>query len=474
MWIAAEFQKAGVKPGYGDSYLQPVPLVEFRTSRTSSLTISRSGKKLKFQAPAARVSFPIDGTRTGELVFAGFGITAPELHYDDYANINAKGKIVVVFDHEPQETLETSVFNGKGNTRYANNRSKMFNAVAHGAIAMMVIPDPLHPTGAVRPAIEALSGLPPRTGRPTQAIDGEASIPVINADASISAELFRTAGKTAADVQRALDLTLKPQTVSFSGATGELSVTNEFGRRGRSYNVLGIVEGTDPMLKQETIVYSAHFDHDGLELDGSLYPGADDNGSGTVGVVALARALAASKPKRSLLLAVFAAEERGLLGSYYYTENPTRPLASTRAVINFDMIGRNETPSKQTDGLIEIAADTSNEVNVVGLKYSPDYRSAVERANRQVDLRISTKWDEDTVVNVLFRSDQYPFLLHNIPAMWWFTGFHPDYHQITDTADRINYSKMEKILKLAALTGLDFASSEKPPAFLSTGAPTAK
>ena len=82
--------------------------------------------------------------------------------------------------------------------------------------------------------------------------------------------------------------------------------------------------------------------------------------------------------------------------------------------------------------------------------------------------------DEDTVVNVLFRSDQYPFLLHNIPAMWWFTGFHPDYHQITDTADRINYSKMEKILKLAALTGLDFANSEKPPAFLSTGAPTVK
>ena len=108
MWIAAEFQKAGVKPGYVDSYLQPVPLVEFRTARTSSLTISRSGKKLKFQAPAARVSFPIDGTRTGELVFAGFGITAPELHYDDYANINAKGKIVVVFDHRVPAATQAS------------------------------------------------------------------------------------------------------------------------------------------------------------------------------------------------------------------------------------------------------------------------------------------------------------------------------------------------------------------------------
>jgi Zn-dependent M28 family amino/carboxypeptidase len=177
------------------------------------------------------------------------------------------------------------------------------------------------------------------------------------------------------------------------------------------------------------------------------------------------------KPKRSLLFVVFAAEERGLLGSYYYAAHPLRALATTRAQVNFDMIGRDEQDSTQTHGLIDIAADTSNEVNIIGTKYSPDYRAAVEKENEFVGLHLNYKWDEDTVLNVLFRSDQYPLLLHDIPAMWWFTGFHPDYHQVTDTADKINYPKMEKILKLAYLTGFEFADAANGPKFFAAGAP---
>jgi Zn-dependent M28 family amino/carboxypeptidase len=234
-----------------------------------------------------------------------------------------------------------------------------------------------------------------------------------------------------------------------------------------------MVPGSDPQLAAETIGFSGPYDHDGLAAGGGIYHGADDNGSGTVGVVALARAFATSPapPRRSLVFAVFAAEERGLLGAYYYAAHPLRPLETTRAVINFDMIGRDEAPSTQTNGLIEIAKDTSNEFNIVGTKYSPDYRAAVERANSSVGLNLSYKWDEDTVLSVLFRSDQYPFLMHDIPAVWWFTGFHPDYHQTTDTADRINYTKMEKILKLAFITGSEFAESREAPKFLPAGAP---
>ena len=172
------------------------------------------------------------------------------------------------------------------------------------------------------------------------------------------------------------------------------------------------------------------------------------------------------KPKRSILFNVYAAEERGLLGAYYYAAHPLRPLATTRAVINFDMIGRNEAPSSQTNGLIEIAPDTSNEVNIIGTKYSPDYRATVVKSNEYVGLHLNYKWDEDTVLSVLFRSDQYPFLMHDIPAMWWFTGFHPDYHQTTDTADKINYAKMEKILKLAYVSAFDFGDAKNPPKFL--------
>jgi Peptidase family M28 len=109
-------------------------------------------------------------------------------------------------------------------------------------------------------------------------------------------------------------------------------------------------------------------------------------------------------------------------------------------------------------------------VNIIGTKYTPDYRREVERANESVGLRLSYKWDEDTVLNILFRSDQYAFLLHDVPAITWSTGLHPDYHQVTDTADKINYAKMEKILKLAFISGFDFADAANPPMFLTTGA----
>jgi len=184
-----------------------------------------------------------------------------------------------------------------------------------------------------------------------------------------------------------------------------------------------------------------------------------------VGVVELARAFALNsvKPKRSLLFIVYAAEERGLLGSYYYASHPLRPIETTRAVINFDMIGRNEAPVNPANPQPDISPDTSNELGLIGTHYAPDYRSAVERANRTVGLKLNYKWDLDSTQQVLFRSDHYPFLLRDVPAVWWFTGFHPDYHQVTDTVEKINFEKMTKILKLAYLTAFELADAANPP-----------
>ena len=463
-WIAAEFAKAGLKPLVDDSYLQPVPLVEYRGDRQlSSLLLKVNGKSETLQATG---SYPNDGNYSGKIIFAGFGITAPELNYDDYAGIDARGKIVLVFNHEPQEDDAKSIFNGKGNTRYANARAKMFNAVRHGAVAVLVMPDPNHPKGMVRGPLNDPQARQqaPRSPRPIQAIADEASIPVFNINAAVGEKLL----KNASQIQSSIDATLKPASMPLDDAEATLHVVNSLRKRQLSYNVIGLMPGSDPTLSAETIIISAHYDHDGLAAGGGIYHGADDNGSGTVGVVALAKAFMKNpaKPKRSILFAVYAAEERGLLGAYYYAAHPLRPLDTTRAVINFDMIGRNEAPSTQTNGLMEIAPDTSNELNIIGTKYSPDYRAAVVKSNEYAGLHLSYKWDEDTVLSVLFRSDQYPFLMHDIPAMWWFTGFHPDYHQTTDTADKINYVKMEKILKLAYLTGFDFADAKNPPKFV--------
>jgi hypothetical protein len=474
-WIASEFAKAGLKPAVGDSFLQPVPLVEYKMDREGTFLKTRiRGGEQVFHAPEATCNDPGDGVYKGRVVFAGFGITAPELRYDDYSGIDAREKIVLVFNHEPQEYDPSSIFNGEGNTRYASTRAKMMNAQRHGAMAVLIAPDPNHHVGNERGPLDAggRGETNLRTPRPAQTLAEPDWIPVFNVSARVAEEFLAATGKKPSELQSAIDSTLRTQSAALGDAEAELHVATAQRTRQISYNVAGLVEGSDPQLKNETILFSGHYDHDGVRIDGAIYHGADDNASGTAGVVALAHAFSDNpvKPKRSLLFIVFAAEEPGLLGSFYYAAHPLRPLATTRAQINFDMIGRDEKDSAQTHGLIDIAADTSNEVNIIGTKYSPDYRKEVERANELVGLRLNYKWDEDTVLNILFRSDQYAFLLHDLPAITWSTGLHPDYHQVTDTADKINYAKMEKILKLAFISGFDFADAANPPKFVTTGA----
>lgn len=467
-WIASEFAKAGLKPAAGDSYLQAVPLIEFQMDRAqTALTLRHGGQSETFHAPDATGNFSNEATVSGAVVFAGFGITAPELGYDDYAGIDARGKIVLIFNHEPQETDANSIFNGRGNTRYANNYSKVLNAQRHGAIAVLTMADPNHagggPGGGGRGRGQQQQQLRPRI--PPEALaEGGTAIPTCALSAAVAGKLFAAAGKSAAGVQTAIDAKLAPASFDVPDTKVEIHTVVAERKRANSYNVAGLLEGSDPRLKAETVVFSAHHDHDGVGPAGIMH-GADDNGSGTVGVVALAHAFARNpeKPKRSILFVVFAAEERGLLGAYYYVSHPLRPLDTTRAEINFDMIGRNEAPVNPDVPQPEISADTSNELGLIGTHYSPDYRETVERNNKAVGLKLNYKWDHDSTQQVLFRSDQYPFLMHDIPAVWWFTGFHPDYHQVTDTVEKINFQKMAKILKLAYLTGFEFADGQNPP-----------
>jgi hypothetical protein len=470
-FIAAEFAKAGLKPMVGDSYLQEVELIEYRADpRRMRITLRRGGLEEQFGYVKDFIgSFPRETTVNAPVVFVGYGITAPEFGYDDYQGIDAKGKIVLVFDHEPQENDPKSVFNGMGNTRHANSRLKVLNAQRHGAVGVLLVSEPnrKHPSNQER--LARIPGILDRITRNAQQAlaDSETRIPLLTVSDALAARLLEPAGKKPGELQSAIDATLRSHSQALADAQVEMRIVNAEHRRAVSHNVIGLVEGSDPALRDETIVFSGHYDHDGIR-EGKIYYGADDNGSGTVGVIELARAFARNpaKPKRSLLFAVFAAEERGLLGSYYYVARPLRPIDKTRAVINFDMIGRNEASSTQTDGLIEIAADTSNELNLIGVINSPDYRAVVERENAKIGLKLNYKWDNDAALNIFQRSDQFPFALRDIPAIWWFTGFHPDYHQPTDTVDRINFAKMEKILKLAYLSGWAFADGASAPRFL--------
>jgi hypothetical protein len=472
-WIASEFAKAGLEPAARGGFFQPVDLVEYRGDREQSyVALQRGGSEKQWKFPDALGSYHSDVDVTAEVIFAGFGITAPELAYDDYEGIDAHGKIVLIFDHEPQESDPNSPFNGTGNTRYATGRVKILNAQEHGAAGVLIVAEPnrKHPSNQER--VARIGGSQTRAEPiPSQALAGDTlHTPAAIISDAVAREIFSTAGANLSELQTAMDRDLKPQSRLLPDTQVTLHYRNISARPGTTYNVAGLLEGGDAKLKAETILFSGHHDHNGMSGT-EIWHGADDNGSGTVGVVALAHAFAANaahgeRPRRSLLFVVYAAEERGLLGSFYMAAHPLRPLETTRAVINFDMIGRNEAESDQTKGLIDIPADTTNRLNLIGRSYSPDYNRTVVEENKHVGLDLDYRFDRDYALNIFFRSDQFPFVLHNIPSFWWFTGFHPDYHHTTDTADKINYVKMAKILRLAYLTGFQFANEATPPKFI--------
>lgn len=494
VWIADQFAKAGLQPAATDasghpSFLQNVPLIEYQPdAKAMRVSLSRGGHIVHWTQPSVTGFYKQSVNLSALVVFAGFGITAPELGYDDYEGLDVRGKIALIFAHEPQEENPNSVFNGKANTRHATTRMKALAAQRHGAVALLIAPEPnrRHLTNAER-FKHTMAGAPSRDiPLPKQAIEhDEISIPVLQIDDGVAAQLMTAGGMTPAVAQSAIDDSARPHSMPLPDTTLSIRLRNTAERRAIAYNVAALLPGSDPKLAAETIIISAHYDHDGMEkcADPShppatnppdpkpcpkIWRGADDNGSGTVGVVALARAFAANpvKPKRSILFVAFAAEERGLLGSYWMAAHPLRPLATTRAMINFDMIGRDEVPSLQTDGVIDIPADTTNRLNLIGAQYSPDYDRMVKEANKAVGLALDYRFDHDSALNIFFRSDQFPFVLHDIPAFWWFTGFHPDYHHTTDTVDKINFRKMTKILRLGYLTAWRFADSMTPPRFI--------
>jgi Zn-dependent M28 family amino/carboxypeptidase len=281
--------------------------------------------------------------------------------------------------------------------------------------------------------------------------------------------MLKGTGKTLPGVAKAAESSTTPFVLAGVAVT---VVTNVPRTIVPDRNVVAAIEGRDPQLRHEYVVVAAHVDHNGA--DGTqVFNGADDDGSGTVALLAIAdaytrAAAAGQRPQRSVIFIAFNSEERGpLMGSWGYVESPVVSLERTVAMLNMDMIGRNEEVpvgggARFRGYGVQSAESNKNSFNLVGWSRSSALTAAIDRANGTYGLTIKKEYDNN-ISQILRRSDQWPFLQHGVPAVWFHTGLHPDYHTIYDRPEKVEYEKMERIARLVYQVSWDLAQGGARP-----------
>jgi hypothetical protein len=475
-WIKARFERLGLKPGGTDgSYFHAYNLMRGTLGEDNLLEIAGEGStpRLRPGQDWYPLSFSASARAIGPVIFAGYGIAAPKLGHDDYRGRNFAGAVVLAFDDEPGEHDPNSPFDGVVRSEEASPLRKALSAQAKGAAAILFVRDVHNHSGrddfdaAYRTAWPAQ---PPRIARYSLASWVEkVHIPAAQISPALAAMLFERAQRTLADAGRAAETRGGAPPVDVGG---RVEITTSVRREiVPDRSVLAVAEGADPRLKDEYVVVSAHLDHDGA--DGArVFNGADDDGSGTVALLEIAEAYALAaragqRPRRSVLFAAWNSEERGLFGAWAYADEPLVPRDRIVAVLNMDMLGRNEEVREgggtRFRGLeLQTAESNANAVNVIGTTRSADLKGAVERANRGFALDLRFRYDNN-VSNLMRRSDHWPFLQHGIPALWFHTGLHPDYHTIYDRPEKILYAKVEKIARMIHQMSWDLAQQEGRP-----------
>ncbi len=447
-YIAGQFKKAGLQPLEGKSYFQVFDVTtDARLGPKNHFQFhDASGKhKLELQKEFVPFNFSASGKFGGQVVFAGYGITAKEYNYDDYAGIDVKDKLVLILRHEPQEFDEKSVFNGKVYTEHAQFPSKAFNARLHGAKGVILINDTYaHPGES--DTLEKFG----RTVGPASA-----GLPFIQIQAETAEQWVHAAGKDLKQIHASIDKDLKPQSFALPDSLQlDLAVEVDHEHK-RVRNVVGYLPGETA----EYVVIGAHYDHLGLGDQHSLAPsdigkthhGADANASGTAGVMELARYLASQpKQKRGFLFLTFAGEELGLLGSSYYVNHPIVPLDRAVAMINMDMIGRIR------DGKVYLAGSGT------GTSFKP----LIEDLKSHTDLRFD--FSEQGGYG---SSDHTSFTTKQVPVLFLFSGLHGDYHKPSDTWDKINAPDAAKLLTFVASLATHLSDAPDRPVYVKVDPP---
>ena len=437
--IEKRYKELHLEPAGVKGYAQP-----FRVVTGARL---KSDNRLVEETPDSRYertinvdfvpfSFSTSGQVKAPLVFAGYGATAEEFHYDDYAGLDVKDKVVIVLRYEPSGFAEKS--SNHGLTQHSQLITKAINARNHGAKALVILNGKLG---------DGEDDLLTRFG----SVSGPENVGIVMVQVknALADGWFQAAGKTLKDVQEQINSSSKPASFAFPDALHlSLNIDVET-TRATVNNVLAWLPGQS----DEYVILGAHYDHlgrgnfDSLAPSqiGQIHPGADDNASGTAGVLELARLLAPQRGqlKRSILFMNFAGEELGLLGSAEWVKEPTRPLAKAVAMLNMDMIGRIK----------------DDKVYIGGVGTGSTFKTVLEQAQKDAPFKIEYS------AGGYSSSDHTSFVTKKIPVLFFFSGLHADYHKPSDTWDKINGPSAARLLDMVESVAVQLASTDQPPQF---------
>jgi Zn-dependent M28 family amino/carboxypeptidase len=473
-WVRSRFERLELKPGgQGGSFDHRYNLMKASLGPGNNMSIGAVGggaarADLRLGGEFYPHRFSANAAAEGTIVFAGFGIVSPERQHDDYRDV-ARGKVVLLLDREPGVNDPASVFDGVVTAESATPMRKVLAAQEKGAIGVIFVEDVHNQSGPSNFGAQAANYWPetaPRVERYTlRSWSDRVRIPVVQVAPAIAERLVAGSRRSLHDLAKTAEVRggVTPIAIDTTVAIEASVVHHTVPDR----SVVATLEGSDASLKNEYVLVSAHFDHDGA--DGPrILNGADDDGSGTVGLVEIAEAFALAaqggqRPRRSIIFAAWNSEERGLLGAWAYTEDPVVPLDRIAAVLNMDMIGRDEEVQVGGGGRfrgleVQTAQSNSNATNIIGTLRSPDLRTAIERANQAIGLDLRFRYDNN-LSNLMRRSDHWPFIQRGVPGVWVHTGLHPDYHTVYDRPEKINYPKMEKIARMVYQTAWDLANA---------------
>lgn len=399
----------------------------------------------------------------GEVVFAGYGINDEENNYNDLEGLDLTDKIVLIMNGAPKnEDGSDYLFGGNKYTGMRAMQFKMPGLFEQQARAVMIVQDPKSGFSSIE---EASPGIAEYLGRSRnlkrenssrRRMGPDANIIFVNV--SVADQLLASSGNNLKDLQQDIDSRLTPISFVLDSVNLKVELKKEVKEVVVS-NVFGIIEGSDPKLKDELVIYVAHYDHVGTDGKGGVFNGADDNASGTVALIEIAQAFMMEKkrPARSIGILWVSAEEIGLYGSKYFSDNPMVPEENITAVINLDMVGRRRTSEDEGGGpgLTIAGGDT---VKVIGGLQSKVLMEINKETLDQMELIGNYDYNDLThPERYFYRSDHINFAQKDIPVLFYSTGTHRDYHKVTDEEKRIDYDKFLKMTRFSYKAGYNVA-----------------